>query len=340
MNRSRASHTVVIHGWHLQEYVAAVESVSTVHHGHHPAWELHRSMIVARRQRTLRRTAAVEGFGYFSGQDVRVEFRPAPAGAGLTFVRSDLADAVRIAVSPALRIDVPLRTTLQWRGVRVSMVEHILAALSGLHIDNCDVVVDAEEMPGCDGSAMPFVKAVDAAGTVAQDAPVERIVVRRAIRVGDDDCWIEARATRGDGLTVSFELDYSEHPAIGQQSFALAVTPDSFRSELAPCRTFALEQVARAMVAQGVGKRVTPKDLLIFGPTGPIDNALRFENECVRHKMLDVIGDLALTGCEIVADVVAHRSGHQLHGELAKQLLEEAERVPRVNPAAVVRLAS
>jgi UDP-3-O-acyl N-acetylglucosamine deacetylase len=297
-------------------------------------------MSVPRCQRTLRRAATVEGFGYFSGRDVRIEFRPAPVGAGVTFVRRDLGNAPHIGVSPALRIDVPRRTTLERHGVRVEMVEHILATLAGLRIDNCDLAVDAAEMPGCDGSALPFVEALDAAGVVEQEAPVRQIRVEQAIRVGDSNSWIEARPTRGAGLSIAFELDYGSHTTIGRQLFAVAVSPESFRTELAPCRTFLLEEVARAMVAQGIGRRVTPQNLLIFGPAGPIDNQLRFDNECARHKVLDVVGDLALTGCEIVADVVAYRSGHKLHAELAARLLKQAEISSDQRLAAGVRLAS
>jgi UDP-3-O-[3-hydroxymyristoyl] N-acetylglucosamine deacetylase len=281
-------------------------------------------MSVARCQRTLCRSVAVDGFGYFSGRDIRVEFRPARTNAGIVFVRRDLGVTARVPVSPALRIDVPRRTTLEWRGVRVEMVEHILAALAGLRIDNCEIWVDAPEMPGCDGSAQAFVEALDSAGIVDSDEPVRQIRVAEAVRVGNDANWIEARPCRGNRLSVSFDLDYGTHPAIGRQTFALDVNPDSFRSELAPCRTFIPEEVAHAMVEQGLGLRVTSQNLLIFGPSGPIDNTLRFADECVRHKVLDVVGDLALTGCDVVADIVAYRSGHRLHAELAQHLLERA----------------
>ncbi len=281
-------------------------------------------MSVPRCQRTVRKPVAVEGFGYFSGRDIRVEFRPAAAGSGVTFVRADLSPAARVPVSPALRLDVPRRTSLQWRGVRVEMVEHVLAALAGLEIDNCDVWVSAAEMPGCDGSALAFVEALDTVGSVDQMAPVQQMRVKRRIRVGDERNWIEAAPALGGGLSIAFELDYSAHPAIGWQTIRLNVHPATFRTELAPCRTFLEEEAARAMVAQGLGQRVTPQNLLIFGPDGPIDNTLRFDNECVRHKVLDVVGDLALTGCQVVADIVACRSGHRLHAELAKQLMEQA----------------
>jgi UDP-3-O-[3-hydroxymyristoyl] N-acetylglucosamine deacetylase len=282
-------------------------------------------MSVARRQRTLVRPVSVTGFGYFSGRDVRVEFWPAAENAGLTFVRHDIGPAARVPASIALRINVPRRSTLELNGIRVEMVEHVLAALAAMRIDNCEIWVDAAEMPGLDGSAKAFVEAIDAAGAVEQRAPVRQLVVGQPIHVGDDECWIEAQPSRSAGLSVSFDLDFGDQSAIGRQLFALDVTPDSFRRDLAACRTFIPEEAAQSILSQGIGKRVTSNDLLIFGPNGPIGNKLRFADECVRHKMLDVVGDLALTGCEVIGHVVAHRSGHALHAELAKQLLEQAE---------------
>jgi UDP-3-O-acyl-N-acetylglucosamine deacetylase len=192
-----------------------------------------------------------------------------------------------------------------------------------MRVDNCEVWVDAAEMPGCDGSAAAFVEAIEAAGIDEQRRPVRQIVVERAVRVGDGARWIEAQPPRSAGLSVSFELDYGAGTAIGRQTYALDITPASFRRELAACRTFIPQETAQNMLAQGLGQRVTPRDLLIFGPHGPIDNELRYPDECVRHKLLDVVGDLALTGCEVIGHVVAHCCGHQLHAELAKKLLEQ-----------------
>jgi UDP-3-O-acyl N-acetylglucosamine deacetylase len=282
-------------------------------------------MSIARRQRTLAGPASAAGFGYYSGRDVRIEFWPAGENAGITFVRHDLGPHARVPVTTSTRIDAPRRTTLEWDGLRVEMVEHVLAALRGLGVDNCEVWVDAQEMPGCDGSALAFVKAIELAGVVEQRRPVRQIVVNRAIRVGFAESWIAAEPARSAGLSISFELDFGPASAIGRQRFAVDVTADSFRRELAPCRTFIQQEVAQAMLAQGIGHRVTPRDLLIFGPHGPIDNVLRFPDECVRHKVLDVLGDLALTGCEVIGHIVAYRSGHQLHAELAGRLLEQAE---------------
>jgi len=294
-------------------------------------------MSVARRQRTLARPVSVTGFGYFSGRDIRVEFWPAAEHAGITFVRHDIGAAARIPASASLRIDQPRRTTLELNGIQVEMVEHVLAALAGLRIDNCEVWVDASEMPGCDGSSKAFVEAIDKAGVIEQRSPVRQIVVGQSVRVGGEDAWIEAQPPRSAGLSVSFELDYGEQTAIGRQLFALDITPDSFRNEIAGCRTFIPQEAAQSILSQGVGKRVTSRDLLIFGPNGPIDNKLRFPDECVRHKLLDVIGDLALTGCEVIGHVVGYRCGHHLHAELARRLMEQAEVVDQRFEAPALR---
>jgi UDP-3-O-[3-hydroxymyristoyl] N-acetylglucosamine deacetylase len=282
-------------------------------------------MPVARRQRTLARPVTVTGFGYFSGRDIQVEFWPAAEHAGITFVRHDLGAGARISAIAAHRIDMPRRTTLVVGEARVEMVEHVLAALAGLRVDNCEVWVDAAEMPGCDGSAQAFVEAIDAAGIVEQRSPVPQIIVRQTVRVGDDNQWIEAQPSRSAGLSITYDLNFAAHPVIGRQTYGIDLTPSSFRRELAACRTFITDDVAQAMLAEGRGQRVTPRDLLIFGPHGPIENTLRFPDECVRHKVLDVVGDLALTGCEIVGHVIAHRCGHKLNAELAKRLLEQVE---------------
>jgi UDP-3-O-[3-hydroxymyristoyl] N-acetylglucosamine deacetylase len=276
-----------------------------------------------RNQRTLAGTAVVTGFGYWSGKDVRVELRPAPAGSGVTFVRHDLSPARRIPAHVQYRVETPRRTTLAADGAQVEMVEHILAALYGLQVDNCEVWVDAPEMPGCDGSCAPFVEAIHEAGIVAQPALQRRLVVTDVTRVGNEECWVEARPIRGNMLSLRYKMDFGSDNPIGRQSIELCVTPETFRSELASARTFLLKEEADWLRERGLGQRVTHNDLLVFGPEGPIDNELRFENECVRHKTLDLVGDLSLAGCDLVGQFIAHRSGHRLNAELVKVLLLE-----------------
>ena len=282
-------------------------------------------MYSLRKQRTIAAPVSVDGYGYWTGQDVHVEFQPAEPDTGIVFVRQDLQPAVQIPAVVANRIETPRRTTLTRAGGRVEMVEHIMAALAGLEIDNCRVCVNRPEMPGLDGSALGFVQALDRVGIVAQTASRGKLVIREITRLGDDQSWIEARPSTTHELSIKYRLDYGQDNAIGRQTYEVVVTPESFRRELAASRTFVFKQEADWLLAQGLGKRASAADLLIFDNQGPIDNELRYSDECVRHKMLDLVGDLALAGCDLDGHIVAHRSGHRLNAELVRTLLAEGE---------------
>ncbi|NLF06778.1 MAG: UDP-3-O-[3-hydroxymyristoyl] N-acetylglucosamine deacetylase [Pirellulaceae bacterium] len=277
-------------------------------------------MDAIRNQRTIAAPAAVEGVGYWSDRDVRVEFRPAPAGSGVTFVRRDLPGCPRIPALVEHRVETPRRTTLRLGDASVEMIEHIMAALAGLAVDNCELWVDQAEMPGCDGSALPFVEALRSVGIVEQDAPRRRLVVDRVVRLGTRESWIEARPCSSGKSIIRYELDYGGNP-IGRQSLEISLSPRHFHLNLAPSRTFLLESEAAIIKARGLAKRATFQDLLVFGAQGLIDNQLRFPDECVRHKMVDMIGDLALAGCDIAGRFIAYRSGHRLNGELVRALI-------------------
>ncbi len=280
-----------------------------------------------RNQRTIGSSVAVEGFGYWTGRDVRVEFRPAPVDSGIVFVRHDLTPVVRIPVGVENRVEVPRRTVLRKHGASVEMVEHILAALAGMHIDNCEVGVDQTEMPGLDGSSLKFVEALESAGIVVQASFRPQLVVREITRLGDDESWIEVRPANDGAFTVRFRVDYGPTGSIGRQTAQLQITPENFRRELAGARTFVLKEEADWLLAQGLGKRATLADLLVFDANGPIDNELRYRDECARHKMLDLVGDFALSNCDIVGSVMAHRSGHRLNAEMVRVLLAEGEMI-------------
>ncbi|HBO46013.1 MAG TPA: UDP-3-O-[3-hydroxymyristoyl] N-acetylglucosamine deacetylase [Planctomycetaceae bacterium] len=277
-----------------------------------------------RNQRTIRETVAVEGFGYWSGRDIRVEFRPAEANTGIVFVRGDLPDRPRIPARVAHRTDMPLRSNLQYGGARVEMIEHIMATFSGMQIDNCEVWVDEEEMPGCDGSCLAFVEALQSTEIVSQDAPRRRLAIHETVRASRGDAWIELRPGDGDGLVLDYRLDFGPGP-IGRQQLSLTMTPETFLRELAPCRTFLMQAEADQLRAHGLGRRVGFSDLLVFGHDGPIDNSLRFDDECVRHKVLDLIGDLALADCDLAGSAVAARSGHYLNAKVLQALLTQSE---------------
>ena len=282
-------------------------------------------MQASRNQRTIASPATVEGIGYWSGLDVCLEFRPAEPDSGIAFVRGDMAECPRIKATIANRTETPLRTTLRCGNAGVDMVEHVMAALAGLQIDNCEVWTDRQEMPGCDGSCLPFVEALCAAGIVEQQAVRKQRIIRDVIRLGDEKSYLEARPCRPARTVLRYELDYGSGNPIGRQSLEVVLSPKLFQTGLAASRTFLLEHEAVAIQAQGLGCRATFKDLLVFGPDGPIDNQLRFPDECVRHKLADMVGDLALAGCDLVGCFVACRSGHRLNAELVRAIVSGGE---------------
>jgi UDP-3-O-[3-hydroxymyristoyl] N-acetylglucosamine deacetylase len=196
----------------------------------------------------------------------------------------------------------------------------VMAALYGLQVDNCVIEVNGEEMPGLDGSALAITQALRSAGLIVQAATKKRIVLDRTFRVGDETCWVEAGPVAGGHARYEYHLDYGDNSPIGPQSYRGTLSVQMFCHELAPARTFVTAQQVAQLQAQGVGKHVGPQDLLVFDHDGLIDNSFRFPNECARHKTLDLIGDLALAGVELIGRFVSHRGGHRLNAALARQL--------------------
>ena len=275
-----------------------------------------------RLQRTIQRPAAVRGLSLISGLDVVVRFCPAPENSGLHFVRVDLSRQPVVPATLAHRIDCPRRTVLERNGVRVEMTEHVLAALRGLGIDNCRIEISAPETPGCDGSALQFARALLDAGSQLQSAWTEPLVVQHPVCVCDGRSFIAALPNPHGYMDVDYTLDYrATCPHIGRHRFECHLTVVNFLAEIAPSRTFLLEAEAHALRKQGWGQRTTPRDLLIYTDTGPMENVERYPDEPARHKALDMIGDLALLGTELVASVVGYRSGHRLNAALADALL-------------------
>jgi UDP-3-O-acyl N-acetylglucosamine deacetylase len=287
-----------------------------------------------RRQQTIGEPVEVQGTGYITGKHVRLRFRPAPASTGVVFVRTDLGAACITA-----RIDnvtgTNRRTTLGHAPLSVGLVEHVLAALSGLYIDNCYVELDAPEPPGLDGSAQPFVMALTRAGMVPQKDRRAIWAADQPVRYVCGDATIVLHPHDRPELRVSYLLDYGPDSPIGWQMCTQTITPGDFLHEIAPCRTFVTDDEARALRDLGLGSRTTASDLLVFGPHGPIDNATRFANEPARHKILDILGDLSLIGCDLRGHVVAYRSGHPHNVELVRTLALQMQPVlPRRRLAA------
>jgi UDP-3-O-[3-hydroxymyristoyl] N-acetylglucosamine deacetylase/3-hydroxyacyl-[acyl-carrier-protein] dehydratase len=284
-------------------------------------------MLTAKRQqRTIARETEVRGVGFIYGSDVAMRFRPAQSDHGVVFVRTDLAE--RPAVRAHIRnvVSRQRRTTIEQGAASVEMIEHVMAALAGLQIDNCTIEINAPETPGCDGSSQAFLDALNEAGSMALDRERATLVIDRPVAVREGKAVLAAHPGGGEGLVLGYHLDYGRAGPIGNQSLFVDISPETFRDELAPSRTFLLETEAEALRAAGIGARTTTADLLIFGEDGVIGNVLRYPDECVRHKILDMVGDLALLEMDIKGHVVAHRSGHQLNAELVRKLIEATRR--------------
>lgn len=286
-------------------------------------------MSITLQQRTLVQEVTVSGIGFIWGSDVTLRFLPADPDSGVTFVRTDLPGQPQVPAQVQWVARRQRRTTLQTSEANVEMVEHVLAALAGLWIDNCTIEIDAPETPGCDGSSVRFVEALLAAGIAEQPALRPVVELERPYWVRDGEAYLVVCPSNGRDLAVGYNLDYGAKSVIGRQSFFAHIEPDLFTEELAPARTFLLKEEADALRAQGLGSRTSARDLLIFGPEGPIENYLRFPNEPVRHKILDIVGDLSLIGSKLVGHVLAYKSGHRLNVELARRLAQTAVRQPR-----------
>lgn len=278
-------------------------------------------------QRTLADKAVITGFGFWTGEDVRVEMIPAPENSGVFFRRVDLADSEPVPARLEFRTAKPRQTSLERGDVRIDMVEHLLAAVRGAGIDNLEIRASASEIPGFDGSAAPFLAAIQSVGVVSQRALRRQRIVRDVYRFGTKDQWLEIKPATGPYSVYRYEIDYppladnAPNP-IRRQAFAAILDAETFAAQIAPARTFLLDSEAKQLLALGLCRRVSEKDVLVFGPDGVIGNTLRFENECARHKVLDMIGDFSLAETPILAEITAHRTGHQQNAEALAELLE------------------
>jgi UDP-3-O-[3-hydroxymyristoyl] N-acetylglucosamine deacetylase len=278
-------------------------------------------------QHTLKAPIGCVGVGLHTGRRVSLNLRPADPGHGIVFRRTDLGRDIQARFDRV--VDTRLATVLgdqRWASARVGTVEHLLAALAALGVDNVLVELDGPEVPALDGSAAPFVFLLDCAGLVEQPAPRAHIEIRRPVRVSDGDAFAELRpaATGRPGLEMALSIDFAA-AAIGRQALSLRLTPETFRSELARARTFTMAeevtQLRAAGLAQGgsLDNAVVVDQARILNPGG-----LRMRDEFARHKLLDAVGDLALAGAPLCGRFIAHRSGHALNNRLLRALFADA----------------
>jgi len=280
--------------------------------------------VSGRPQRTLKKPAVIEGVGLHTGAAGRMKFLPAPIGHGVRFVRTDLPNRPEVRVRPEnahFDPEAGRRTILQQDGVQVHTMEHVLAAVAGLGLDNLIIETSTMEVPeGHDGSAAPIAQALLQAGIVDQDKPTSHIKVSKPVRMAENG--VELSAVPHSGFKITFRIEY-DHPLIGVQEKTLEITPESFLSEIAPARTFVLERDLEALRKSGWIKGGRLESAIVVGQDRVLnDEKLRFPDEFVRHKILDLLGDLFILGGPVLGHVSARRSGHQGNVAFVKRLKE------------------
>ena len=275
-------------------------------------------MAKADSQQTIQNEITMTGKGLMLGEPVTLTLKPAPADSGIVFRRVDIAGAPEVKVCQENWADIlPRCTSLRSGDTTVSSVEHILSALGGLGVDNATVDLDASEPPGLDGSALPYVENIQAVGLVQQDIPRKFIEVREpfALSVADKQLVL----LPADALEVTFVY---AHPQTKPQTMTLQITPESYASDIAPARSFCFENEIEALQSLGIGKGANYDNVVVINAAGEPSTPLRFEDEFVRHKILDLIGDLYLGGHMPKAHVLAMRTGHMFHAEFVQALAE------------------
>jgi UDP-3-O-[3-hydroxymyristoyl] N-acetylglucosamine deacetylase len=277
------------------------------------------------RQRTLKNSIRATGVGLHTGEKVTLTLRPAAPNTGVVFHRSDLDPAVSIMAAAENVGDTRLSTTLVRDGVRVSTVEHLLSAVAGLGIDNLHVDVSAPEVPIMDGSAGPFVFLLQSAGLKEQSAPKKFIRIKRTVEIHDDDKWV--RFDPYEGFKVGFCIDF-EHPMFtsGSQRAELDFSSTSFVREVSRARTFGFMRDIEALRANQLALGGSLDNAIVLDDFKILnEDGLRYENELVKHKILDVVGDLYLLGHSLIGAFTGHKSGHALNNQLIRQLKQDQE---------------
>ncbi len=267
-------------------------------------------------QRTLRKRLSFEGIGLHTGYPVHLELAPAPENTGIVFRRTDLKD-FEIEATRAHVAKVSYATTLMKKGVMISTVEHLLSTLYGLGIDNLFIDLDSMEVPIMDGSGLIFIEEIEKAGIQEQSALREYIVIQDPIEVCHEDkvAGVYPASTSKATYIINFE-----HTAIGRQQIELELTPESYRSAIGPARTFGFVSDVEYLRKCGLIRGGSLENAVVLDESGIVNRKLRYPDEFVRHKMLDLLGDISLIGHPIIGHLYAEKAGHAIHAALADRI--------------------
>jgi UDP-3-O-[3-hydroxymyristoyl] N-acetylglucosamine deacetylase len=272
-------------------------------------------------RKTVANVVAIEGIGLHSGIYTRVELRPADAGTGIVFTRTDLG-GLQIPAIQASTTSLDYATTVGKDDVAIGTVEHLLSAVYAFGLTDLEIAIDGPEVPIIDGSAMPFVNLIEASQVKDLDERVTVLAVREAIEVRDGDKFIRIDPARGT-LDVSYSIDFA-HPSIGSQSIQFTLDPASFGREIAPARTFGFLRDVEKLRAVGLARGGSVDNCIVLDDEKVANGELRFDDEFVRHKVLDLVGDLVLLGRPLVGRITASKAGHALHSKFVSEILRKA----------------
>ena len=287
-------------------------------------------------QRTLKRSLSCAGIGLHSGKKVNLSLKPAPAGTGIRFRRTDLG-GVEIPARVSHVGAVAYATQLKLGEARVETVEHLLAALASTRIDNAFIELNTPEVPIMDGSSAPFIYLVQEAGVRTLAEPRKYLKVTRPVTLTRGDKQIALFPS--DHFKISYTIGF-DHPLLRHQTRTIVVTEDSFIEDIAPARTFTFLKEVEMLRQNGLALGGSLDNAIVISDTGVLNSSLRFEDEFVRHKILDLIGDFALLGHQVIAHAVVHRGGHALHTAMAAQLLQESDAWQLVEEPSAVPVAA
>jgi len=283
-------------------------------------------------QRTIKGPVEFEGVALFTGAMVHAVMKPAPVNTGIIFVRTDLESNPQIPAHHTARADTPHRTTVAVEAAQVQTIEHLMAALNGFDITNIFIELDGPEVPNIDGSALPFTNAIKSVGVEDQDHPPRALTLPHAVSVSDGDASLIA-IPESSRLMVTYSLDYPES-VIENQTLTFEMDERSFTENLAGARTFCLESEIQELKNLGI-QGGSYENALVVGKDGVIQNELRFPDEFVRHKILDILGDINLLGAQLHAHIIGIRSGHKLNHKLV-QRLSDLMRTGQTQPEVVM----
>lgn len=277
-----------------------------------------------RQQQSLGQSISCTGIGLHTGLPVTLTLRPAPPDTGIVFVRHGVGERVSLRALVQNLVPTELCTAISLDGTSIKTIEHVLAALSGLEVDNVFVELDAEEVPAMDGSSSPFVRLIKAAGVVPQGRRRPFLMITQPIEVADGDRRVIIEPSSSPRITYSIQYD---HPLIQRQTYIYDCSVSAFEQDIADARTFGFLQEVEDLWSRGLGKGGSLDNTIVLSDREVLNQSgLRFPDEFVRHKILDLIGDLALLGMPFIGHLIADRSGHALHTKLVEKILEQPDK--------------